>query len=67
MEQKLISFEETQKQVDAQNAETPVDLCGLYKKARPILNFIKQFLPKLWKEIVDAFMKLIDEQCHIQP
>lgn len=66
MEQKLISFEETQNLVEAQDSEKAFDLCGFYKKARPILNFIKQFLPKKWKEILEMLMKNLDEHCHIQ-
>lgn len=67
MEQKLISFEETQSKVEALNADKnlALDLCGIYKKVRPILIFAEQFLPKAWKEILDAFIKLLDNQCHI--
>ena len=44
MEQKLISFEETEKLVNELSVDTSIkpDLCGLYKKARPILKFVIQ-------------------------
>lgn len=65
MEQKFISFEDTQKAVDAQGSAKAVDLCDAYKKVRPILLFAMQFLPKKWKELVEDFMKFLDAQCHV--
>jgi len=69
MEQKLIFFEETEKQVDELSASKPkpADLCGYYKIARPILLWIIPILPKKWKETLEALMKYLDDHCGIQP
>jgi hypothetical protein len=66
MEQKLISFEETEKQVDELAKSKATDLCGYYKIARPILFLIKQILPKKWRDIIESLMKYLDEYCGIQ-
>jgi hypothetical protein len=69
MEQQFISFEETNAQVGTVTRSAvaqAIDLCGAYAKAKPILLFAKQFLPKTWKEIVEALMKFLDEHCNVQ-
>ena len=41
------------------------DLCGIYKTVKPILGgvLLIPFIPAKWKEVVRAFMAVLDTMC----
>lgn len=47
----------------AANAVLPDEVCEIWGTVKPILNFVKGFLPKRWQTVINQFIKIIDALC----
>ena len=62
----LKTSDEVQQYVDAELnnlAGAPLDICGTWKKARPVAMFLLKFLPPSWKAILQPLASALDTFC----
>ncbi len=69
----LKSIDEVQQYVDAENAATamnvgaPQDLCAAWRKARPVVLFVVNFMPASWRAVVQPVVSALDTFCPVMP
>lgn len=50
--------------VEFNQQKAALNLCGVYSKARPVLEFVSKFpLPKKWKVIIKGLIAVLDGLC----